>query len=105
MAALDRGWIPTGGGNVLQGLASACAREDAGDYQCVVKRGQLDESVRKALLYVLTQEAKASGNGTISNEQRALLDQTGTELSSTADDVLGDYFEKHRMEGVTCEKM
>ena len=98
MAALDRGWIPRGSFVDNPHITNACAHEDVGDFLCVVKKGQLDKSVRDAVAYVLNFQ-----NRTNDPESQKILNMTGSELHNKANQVLGDYFTKYKSAGATCD--
>ena len=98
MAALDRGWIPRGSFHNDPNIANACAREDDGDYLCVVKKGQIDKAIRDAVAYVLNFQ-----NMTSDPESQKILNMTGIDLRNNANDVLGSYFRKYRSRGATCD--
>jgi hypothetical protein len=97
MAALDRGWIPKGNLNSKE-VQNACLREDENAFKCVLKRGQIDSTIHAAVAYAL----KAEG---ISHtpESKKILALTGPELETAAKQIIGDFFEQHRLEGGTCD--
>ena len=97
LAALDRGWIPRGNLNDDR-IKNACFREDEGLFQCVLKRGQIDKPVRDAVKFCLNAEGIED-----TPEAQAILNKTGQDFQDAAQTVLSDYFEKFRMEGVTCD--
>ena len=97
MEALERGWIPSGNLNDER-ITKACMREDSGQFKCVVKNGQIDKAVRSAMSYVLHAE-----NLSNSTEAKSVLNLTGSALQSAADTILGDYFDKNRHNGATCD--
>jgi hypothetical protein len=97
LAALDRGWIPRGNLNDDR-IKNACAREDEGAFKCVLKRGQIDKPVREAVKFCLGAEGLSD-----SPQAAEILNKTGQDFQDAAANVLTDYFEKHRMEGVTCD--
>ena len=99
MAALERGWIPQGKDlKTNAGVLNACQREDQGEFRCVLKHGQIDRSVRGAVGYVLNLEGKAD-----SDEAERIMSLSGKELEDAAQDILGDFFERYRAEGATCD--
>ena len=98
MSALERGWIPRGSLNSPE-IRNACVREESGNtYKCVLKRGQLDSSVKGAAAYVLNAQ-----NLTNTPEAKHLLGLKGGELHDAAEKVLSDYFDNFRLEGATCD--
>ena len=73
---------------------SACHKEDNGEFRCVAKRGQLDESMRNGLRYCLNVEQK---------NQTYLDSLHGKQLSDEGDKIFGEFWENHRAEGATCD--
>jgi hypothetical protein len=125
MAALEKGWIPRGSFKSrflpndtrchynshnthpfsplfsLTGdprIADACMHEDAGDFKCLIKKGQLDSTVQDAVAYVLKVQ-----NLTSTTESQAALNLTGSALREKADEVVGEYFQKYKRAGATCD--
>jgi len=99
MQALERDWIPNSQDfNSDPKVANACAAEDAGEFQCVVKRNQQESSVRNGLRYAIF----ASGKNT-STTDHDLQEASGDDLMDWANEELSDYWSKHRMDGVTCD--
>jgi hypothetical protein len=98
MAALERGWIPRGSLMNDPRIDTACAQEDSGEYRCVLKRGQVEQSVRNALLYVLNSE-----NLTDTPQGQEKLNLKGPALLDAAEEEIGDYFDKNRRNGATCD--
>jgi hypothetical protein len=97
MAALDRGWIPRGSLVNNPHIESACSREDSGDFLCVVKKAMGDKPIQKAVAYAfkvqnITDAASLS-----------ILNMTGSELKAKANQVIGDYFQKFKVSGATCD--
>ena len=95
MEALERGWIPRGSLNDEK-VQTACAREDSGDFKCVLKKGQIDKAVHDAVAYALNVQ-----NLTETPEAKKILNLTGSELQDAGNTVLGDYFHKYRHQGAT----
>jgi len=79
-------------------VRNACAREDAGNFKCVIKHGQLDKSILAAVEYVLSVE-----NKTDTEEGQTILNLSGSALYQKADEIIEDYFEKTRHSGTTCD--
>lgn len=98
MDALERGWIPKGNLNSPQ-IRNACVREESGSsYKCILKRGQIDQSIKGAAAYVLNAQ-----NLTDSQEAKQILSLSGDKLHDAAEKVLSDYFDEYRLEGATCD--
>jgi hypothetical protein len=97
MAALERGWIPKGSLNDVK-VQNACAREDSGDFKCVVKKGQIDQVVHDAVAYALDVQ-----NLTDTKDGQAVLNLSGSALHDAANTILGDFFDKYRHTGATCD--
>lgn len=95
MAALDRGWIPRGDFKNSPHILNACSREDVGDFLCVVKKGQKDKTVQDAVAYVLNFENRT--------DEFHIVNMTGPGLRSKANEVLGDYFNRYKSAGATCD--
>jgi len=98
MAALDRGWIPRGVLHNDPRINSACAREDNGEFKCVLKKGQIDKTVRDAVAYVFHVE-----NITTTPHAQQILNMTGDDLQKEGEKVLGKYFDDNRHMGATCD--
>lgn len=98
MAALERGWLPRGTLFNNPAVENACAREDDGAYKCVLKKGQLDKSVRDAVAYALNFQ-----NLTNTPKAQKILNMTGDQLKEKGQQVLMEYFEKYRHSGATCD--
>jgi len=100
LQALDRQWIPTDSVNFKNDpkIASACHAEDEGDFSCVVKSGQKEESVRNGLRYAIYQ----TGKNTSETDQQ-LEEATGDELIEWANEEFNAYWSSHRLDGVTCD--
>jgi len=93
MAALERGWIPKG--NLKDNkVMNACNKEDNGEFRCVVKDGQLEESVRKGAAYALIAEGSPSAY---------LSNYTGQALVDEANDILENFWSANRVQGATCD--
>jgi len=97
MAALDRGWIPRGNLNDQQ-VRTACAREDVGAFRCILKHGQIDKAILGALGYIY-----GSQNLTDTPEAQKVLSLTGSALQTAASEEIEEYFQKFRVQGVTCD--
>lgn len=94
MAALDRGWIPKGNLNDPK-IMNACRKEDNGEFKCVAKHGQLESSVRNGAKYCLEEEG---------NNQTTYIDNlSGKELLDEATKLFGEFWEKRRTMGATCD--
>jgi hypothetical protein len=98
MAALERGWIPRGSLNGNPEVRNACQREDEGAFKCVLKHGQLEKSVHDAVAYVLNVQ-----NLSETPRAKQILNMTGDDLYVAGQDALGDYFNKYRHSGATCD--
>jgi hypothetical protein len=96
-AALERGWIPNGNLN-SERIRTACAREDNGEFKCILKRGQLEQKVKDAVTYILQKEGLDN-----STSKQQIMSMSGSELEHAAGDLLQDYFENNRLTGVTCD--
>jgi len=96
-AALERGWIPRGAFKNDPRISEACAKEDDGDYLCVIKKGQLDSAIHGAVKYALKAQNITDPQST------AILNMTGSELYTKANEVIGDYFQKYKHAGATCD--
>ncbi len=104
MAALKRGWIPSGNLND-EAIIDACHKEDNGLYKCVAKRDQLDSNIRSGIDYVIKVDGGTSittVNGTVVNTTM-VANMTGEALYDLADRAYDEYWTKHRVEGVTCD--
>lgn len=98
MEALERGWIPRGNLN-REEISTACVREDSGTaFKCVLKRRLIDEGLRNALAYILNVE-----NKTTTEERQVILNLTGQSLRAATEQAVGDFFDKHRHSGATCD--
>jgi hypothetical protein len=97
MAALDRGWIPKGNLND-KSVQNACVREDDNTYKCVLKKGQIDKTIRGAVEYIFK-----TNNSTTAKERQAVLSLAGTDLENAARPLIEEFFEDHRLAGVTCD--
>ena len=98
MEALERGWIPKGPLNSNANVASACIREDSGEYHCTLKRGQLDVTILGALGYIYNVEGQEE-----SDEALMAFNLTGHELHEFARQVISDFYDNHHAEGATCD--
>lgn len=96
-AALERGWIPRGSFRNDPSISGACAREDDGDFLCVLKKGQIDSAIRDAVGYAL------DAQNITDPQSKAILNMTGTDLRTKANEVIGDYFDKFKHSGATCD--
>lgn len=97
MAAIDRGWIPNGNLND-DAVKNACMREDAGDFQCVLKRNQIDKAVHDAMAYAYNVQGLSD-----TPEAQAALNLTGDALQDAASQVIDDYWQNNRHSGATCD--
>lgn len=94
MAALDRGWIPKGNLDDPK-ILDACRHEDNGEYNCIVKRPQLDQNVRNGIKFCLNVEGVVN--------QTYVDNLSGKELMEEADRVLNEFWQTHRTTGATCD--
>jgi hypothetical protein len=94
MAALDRGWIPKGNLNDPK-IMSACRKEDNGEFNCVVKRPQLDQNIRNGIKYCLGSEGNAN--------QSYVDNLNGKKLVEEADRIFNEFWQTHRTTGATCD--
>jgi hypothetical protein len=97
MAALDRGWIPKGNLN-SEMIQNACMREDENDFKCVLKKGQIDKTIHKAVAYIFKTENRIKDP-----KSEKILSLTGTDLEDAARKEIDEFFEAHRFEGATCD--
>ena len=97
MAALDRGWIPRGNLDDER-VNDACLHEDDADYQCVLKKNQIDKAILGAVRYILKTQ-----NLTNTTEGEKLLSLKGTQLQEAANKEIKSYFEENRRKGATCD--
>ena len=95
MAALERGWIPSGNLN-SDTVNDACHKEDNGLYRCVSKRDQLEDVVRNNVKGCIAAED--------SQANVTYLDSLhGNDLFDEADKAFDEFWQKHRVEGATCD--
>ena len=97
LLALEKGWIPQGSFNDPK-IQNACRSEDEMAYTCQVKRDMPDNSLLKAVKYILEQK-----NGTETDLEKSVVDMTGKELSDAANDMIMEFFDKNKLSGVTCD--
>ena len=97
MAALDRGWIPRGSLTTNSDIADACQREDSNDFICIIKKDQLESSVRSAVAFIL--ESENASNDT-SNKVMSLQ---GTDFHNKASALVTEYFANNYAAGATCD--
>ena len=97
MLALEKGWIPKGNLNDEK-IQSACDREDKGEFKCILKHKAAEEYVRNAVEYILDAE-----NRTNTEKGRSILSMQGDNLEREANELIGEYFEKNRGIGATCD--
>jgi hypothetical protein len=103
MSALKRGWIPSG--NLKEdAITRSCHKEDHGLYKCVARRGQLESNIRNGIDYVISADgSKAlSTNGAIINTT-VVANMTGEALYELADRAFDEFWQKHRVQGSTCD--
>jgi len=105
MSALKRDWIPSGDLNDVV-ITNACHKEDNGLYKCIAKRDQLESNIRNGVDFVL----KIQGNKTdlVNDNDEPLTknnvaNMTGKELYTLADKAYNEYWQKHRVDGITCD--
>jgi len=94
MLALERGWIPKGNLNA-DIISNACIKEDEGLFLCICKRDQLESSVRGAVAYCLNDDGV--------KDQSYLDNLEGEDLYEEADRAFNKFWNKHRVEGATCD--
>lgn len=97
MAAVERGWIPTGNFNDLN-IENACANEDSNAYKCYLKPYVSDSSILKAVDYILEQK-----NDTATTYEQSIPNMTGVALSDAANEMISEYFDDYKVTGVTCD--
>lgn len=97
LAALDRGWIPNYNLNDDR-VKYACAREDKGEFKCILKRGQLEKTIKTAVLFILEQEGQMNNT-----EATSILNLTGPNLDTAAGPLIESYFDQYRHTGITCD--
>jgi hypothetical protein len=94
MAALERGWIPKDNLNDPL-IVNACRKEDDGEFDCVVKRPQLDQNIRNGIKYCLNVEGHTN---------QSYVDQlSGKKLVDEADYIFNNFWQSHRTTGATCD--
>jgi len=96
LGALKRGWIPQGNLNNDPSIQDACRSEDDNAYKCNLKGDVSDESLGRAVAWILKQE-----NAT--DYEKSIPDMTGGKLHAAADELIEDFFEKNKFAGVTCD--
>jgi len=101
MLAVERGWIPKGNLNDEK-IRNACAREDDGEYKCILKHNVQEESIRNALGYVFDMERK-NGKDNVDQLQFDVMNTTGSDFFKAAEPVISDYFEEFKASGVICD--
>jgi len=119
MDAMDRKWIPLHGASFKYDpkITDACQKEDAGEFQCVVKRHDhpKESNIQQGILFCLESElllsvssaAKEEGDTTTtatkSNITAYVNGLTGKALLNEGDKVFNKYWQAHRVEGTTCD--
>jgi hypothetical protein len=68
------------------------------DYKCVLKRGQIDSTIRNAVKSILSQQ-----NLMDTPEGQQILSMSPSDLEEAAGPIITDFFEKNRHSGVTCD--
>ena len=103
MAALKKGWIPSGNLND-DIITNACHKEDNGLYKCVAKRDQLESNIKTGINLVIKRDGSKilSKNGIVINSG-VVGNMTGEALYDLADRAYDEYWSKHRVEGITCD--
>jgi hypothetical protein len=99
MLALERGWIPKGDLNADK-IQHACDAEDQGFFKCVLKRGIPDQNILRSIMFIVEEK---NATGTLVGPEKHILDMSGKELQTTANNMIGQYFEDHRSVGMTCD--
>lgn len=69
-----------------------------GDFKCVLKKGNIDKAVLEAVGYTLLVQ-----NLTDTPEGQKILSLSGSKLYAAANEEIGDFFEKYRHSGATCD--
>jgi hypothetical protein len=115
MAALDRGWIPSGNLEASE-IVNACHKEDNGLYLCIARRDQLDSNIRKVVENIIETDGQVDSDGkkviichnstsstTISVNEDKVETLSGDNLYSSADCAYNAKWQNHRVEGITCD--
>ena len=97
MAALDKGWIPRGSLLTNSEIADACKREDSNDYICMLKKDQLESSIRSAVKFIFDKE------GVSNDTAKEVLGLEGVGFRDKANQIVTDYFRKYYSTGATCD--
>jgi len=101
--ALEKGWIPKGNLNDKV-LTHACDEEDAGNFLCIAKRGQLSSNIQNGISYVLSVDGEIDYANTSTNLNTTdLMALTEDEMYELADIYFDSHWQKHRTEGATCD--
>jgi hypothetical protein len=98
LEAVKRGWIPKGAAEQL-GAATymACDKEDKGDFNCVLKGGQLEKNIHNACAYIMNIENATEA------QMWLVGNLSGSALENTANNMIGAAFRRYRHVGVTCD--
>jgi glucan 1,3-beta-glucosidase len=100
MLAVQKGWIPSGPSLNVDEVATACEKEDNGQYKCIAKRGMLSSNVINGIRSCVSRDPSVEPQGNNVTQYEDLDDE---DLATVADDVFNDFWTKHRLEGVTCD--
>ena len=100
MAALKKGWIPSGNLND-EAITNACHKEDNGLYKCVAKRDQLESNIRNGIDVVVNTDGIAVDG--VEMNRTTVANMNGEALYDLADHAYDQYWTKHRIEGATCD--
>lgn len=99
MLALERGWIPKGDLNADR-IKYACEVEDQGYFKCVLKRDIPDQNILRSIKFIIDEK---NATGTLTDDEKNIMDMKGKDLQHLASDMIGEYFESHRSIGMTCD--
>jgi len=102
MQAMERGWIPKGNLHDDK-IRTACAREDQGEFKCILKHNVQEESVKGALEYIFYMEKKNGDNIDNPIDEFEIMNKTGSDFFKAAEPVMSAYFEEYKSSGATCD--
>lgn len=67
-------------------------------YNCYLKRDIPENNIKESVGYILGQKGNAA-----TDDEKSIMDMSGEELYDNANDLISDYFQKHKLEGGTCD--